>query len=373
MIGSQRGIALAAALLLVSAGAAVGQVGSLYGVNTVTLSVTGFDPLGLDLSETFAATYRYERFSIATRSSFALSGLTSQDLRVAFPLGDLSLQGNASFTGVAFSRAGLSVTGSHTGVGYAVTLLLAELGTPQTPSTGAGLTFRASGTIPDVARITVLLGLGATPFGQVIEGCSLCYEGARVSVSDLRICGGTLEVDLTFGQGGLDSQRANWTFPLPWCDLQLRVNLSYVDLFEFTGMIAGVNGTLWGIRTNGNFSFDETYAFMQGSWSLSGPFFGGQLSSSISFDDTDLLSQSISWSRAFDRWSIVVTPTFEILSVVGSTMQFDVPSVRVTLRYDLVCCDEVERAIDLGDLIANLFVTRDGGFEEISITYSMRF
>jgi len=373
MMVNWRAFGLAAAIFLLWAGTTAGQTGSLYGVNTVRLSLRSFDPISVDLTETFSATYRYERFSIATRSSFALSGLTSQDLRVAFPLGDLSLQGSVSFTHVAFSRAGFSVTGSHTGVGYAVNLLLADLGTPQTPSVSAGVTLRVSGTVPDIGRITVLLGLGATPFGQVVEGCSLCYQGARISVSDLRICGGTLAVDLTFGQGGLESERANWTFPLPWCDLQLRVHLSYVDLFEFTGMIAGVNGTLWGLRTNGNFSFDQTYAFTQGSWSLSGPFFGGQLSTSISFDDTDLLSQSISWSRGFDRWSIVLTPTFEIVSIVGSTMQFDIPSIRAALRYDLVCCDEIPRPIDLGDLVLDLFITRDGGFEQISVTYSMRF
>jgi hypothetical protein len=38
---------------------------------------------------------------------------------------------------------------------------------------------RVSGHVPDLGRLAIVFGIGATPFGQVKPG--FCFEGARIS------------------------------------------------------------------------------------------------------------------------------------------------------------------------------------------------
>jgi len=216
--------------------------GSLSGANSLSLSLSDLDFSTLSLTETFTVTYRYDQFSASSRTSLGVTGLTSQSLRLSVPMGDLRLQGSLSFTAVDFSRASLSLSGSWGSLSHTTTLLVGNLGTSQTPSVAAGMTFRASGAIEGLGRLTWVMGLGASPSGQLVEGCNLVFAGMRISWSNLRFCGGTGGVDLSFGCEGLESERLSWVYPLPFCDFQLRLSSSYVGLMEFQGVTASVAG-----------------------------------------------------------------------------------------------------------------------------------
>lgn len=361
----------AAAWLCVVGSCTVWAQGSLSGANSLSLALSDLDFSTLSLTESLTVTYRYDRVSASSRTSFGLTGLTSQNLRLSAPMGELNLQGSLSFTAVDFSRASLSLSGSWDGLSHTTTLLVGNVGTSQTPSVAAGMTFRASGAIEGLGRLTLVMGLGASPSGQLVEGCDLVYAGMRVSWSDLDFCGGTAGVDLSFGCEGVESERLSWTYPLPFCDFQLRLSSSYVDLLEFQGVTASVAGGLWEARTSETLAFDQDYAFTRGSWSVSGPFFGGNMSSSVSYDSASILSQSFTWSRNFETWSLTLSPAFEIVSFDWKTMVFDIPSLRATIRWDLACCLGVE-GIDLGDLVGNWTVSR-GGFDQVSFSYTVAF
>ena len=361
------GLAVALFLCLTVSGQSM-----LYGSNSLTVSMSSIDPILMDVSDTFTVTYRYDRFTLSSRTSLGVSGLTGQSFRLSTPLGSYSLRGSVSFSDDAFSSGNLAVSGSWEGIAFTTTLLLSNLGTTQSPSYGAGMTFRVSGGVEGLGRLTIVTGIGATPYGSVSESCQLEFGGARISWSGLELCGGTAGVDVVFDCDGPDSQYASWTVPVPFCDLQFRVYSVFEDLLDFTGMTWSLGGTLWGVRTNGTLAFDESLAFTQGSWSTSGDLLGGRLSSTVSYDEAEILSQSFTWSRAFDYWSLTLSPEFDILSFGWGEMEFDVPSLRATLRWDLACCFGMGDDIDLGDLVVNLTVSREE-LEQISATYSMVF
>ena len=95
------------------------------------------------------------------------------------------------------------------------------------------------------------------------------------------------------------------------------------------------------------------------------------MSSSVSYDSASILSQSFTWSRSFETWSLTLSPAFEIVSFDWKTMAFDIPSLRATIRWDLACCLGLE-GIDLGDLVGNWTVSRSG-FDQVSFSYTVAF
>ena len=338
----------------------------------MSISMSSIDPILMDVSDTFTVTYRYERFTISSRTTLGVEGLTGQSFRLSTPLGSYSLRGSTSFSGDVFSSANLAVSGSWEGIAFTTTLLVSNVGTTQSPSYGAGMTFRVSGAVEGLGRLTLVTGIGATPYGSVTESCDIEFGGARISWSGLEICGGTAGLDMVFDCDGPASQYASWTVPVPFCDLQFRVYAVSEGLLDFTGLTLSLSGTLWGVRTNGTIAYDQDITFTQGSWSASGDFFGGRLSSTVSYNEEEILSQSFTWSRAFDYWSLTLSPEFDIVSFGWGEMEFDVPSLRATLRWDLACCFGMGDDIDLGDLVVNLTVSEDG-LDQISATYSMVF
>lgn len=366
------GVVLGLFLIFVPLGASAAQV-SLSGANTFSLSMSDMDIATLALSESLAVTYRYDRFSISSRTSFGNEGLLAESVRVSAPFGDLSLQGSGSFTGDRFSRADLSVSGRSEGIAYAVTFLVTELGTQTVSAIGAGMTIRIAGVIQGFARISVILGLGATPYGQVEEAsCIPSYDGLRLSVSDLELCGGRAALDVLFGQTGLDSETVSWSgqLPIPLLDgFTLRANARFSDLFSYESSSLSIGGIVGDIALNATFAYED--AFVQGSISMRRPFLDGQLLSTASFDSDTLLALSFNWTRAFEAWSINVTPTFEIIDQYEGGMEFDIPSAQVTLRFDLACCIGQPTA-ELGDLTFSLAVSKTG-FDRIVVSHSFPF
>jgi hypothetical protein len=354
---------------------------TLSGANTFSASISDWDFATFALTESLAITYRYERFSVSSRTSLGNAGLLSQSFRVSAPLGDLSLQGSGSFTSDQFSRADLSVSGRSGQTAYGVTLLIAELGTQTHSAIGAGMTLRGSGVLEGFARVSAVLGLGATPYGQIEEeGCNLCYDGVRLSVTDIGFCGGKTALDVLFGQTGLESEMISWSGPLPielLEDFTLRVALRFSDLFSYESTTLSLGGIAGVHAVNASFAYDTTSVrghlsdYLQGSLSVRSPFFEGQLLSTASFDPDTLLALSFNWTRAFEAWSINLTPTFEIIDSSGPSIEFDIPSWQVTLRFDLACCMG-QPAAELGDIVLSVAVSRDG-FDRVVLSHSFPF
>lgn len=340
--------------------------GTLSGSNALTLSLSNLDLSTLSLSDTLSITYRVNRLSISGHSVYSKAGLTSQSFRLSTPLGDFTMQGSMSFSATSFTRANLALSGRWEGVPFTVSLLIAQIGSTQTPSYDFGSTIRLSGTVPDLGRLSMILGIGATPFGHVEAGYG--YEGMRVSWGNLVFCGGTANLDFLFDQTGLYSETVSWSVPIPFCDFKIRISLRYLDLFDFQGLAAGVRGTIGDLKVSGNFAFDSIQTFSRGVWSLSGPFFGGTLAATTTIDKDTLLSQAFTWSYQSDGFSVRVTPDFQITSFDGQTLVFDIPSVKATFWWELVCCD----GIAVGDLSVSIALSKES-FEQISVTYSYAF
>ncbi|MDD5264044.1 MAG: hypothetical protein PHU43_04315 [Candidatus Bipolaricaulis sp.] len=335
----------------------------------------------LALSESLAVTYRYDRFSVSSRTSFGNEGLLAQSFRASAPFGDLSLQGSVSFTSTQFSRTDLSVSGRSGGVAYAVTLLVAELGTQTQSAIGAGMTIRIAGVIEGFARVSTILGLGATPYGQIEEpGCVPSFAGIRLSLTDLELCGGQAALDFLFGQTGLASENISWSgaLPIPLLDdFTFRASARFSDLFTYESTSLSIGGMVGDHAISASFAYDTSSTrgdladFVQGSFSVRSPLFGGQILSTASFDSDSLLALSFNWARAFEAWSINVTPTFEIIDQYEGGMEFDIPSAQVTLRFDLACCIG-QPAAELGDLTLSLSVSKTG-FDRVVVSHTFPF
>lgn len=340
--------------------------GTLSGSNAFTLSLSDLDFSTLDLSDTLSVAYKVDRFSISGRTAYSIAGLTSQSFRLSTPLGDFTMQGSMSFSATSFTRANLALSGRWEGIPFTVSLLSANTGSTQTPSYDFGTTVRVSGVVPDFGRLSAILGIGATPFGRVEEGFS--FEGLRVSFGNLVFCGGTANADFSLGQTGLYSETVSWSVPIPFCDFKIRISLRYLDLFDFQGLTASVRGTIGDLKISGSFAFDSVLSFSRGSWSLSGPFYGGTLSSSTTFNASTLVSQNFSWSYRADSFSLSLTPTFEIVSFDGTFLVFDIPSIRANMSWKLICDGE----LDLGTVSATLNITKEK-IEKLSLTYTYTF
>ena len=293
------------------------------------------------------------------------------------PLGDYALQGGMSFSPTQtapFTRANLVLSGAWEGVSFTVSALNANIGSTQTPAYDCGSTIRLSGAIMNCAYLSVTVGIGATPFGSVQQG--MAYEGMRISLGNLAFCGGTANLDFLFDQTGLDSETISWSMPIPYVHFStfgLNIRLDGFNgpadsWFDLLGFSASVRGKIGELSLSGSFSFESVQTFSRGVWSVSGPFFGGTLSSSTSISETALLSQAFSWSYRSNGFSVSASPTFEIVSFDGRNLVFDVPSVRGTMRWNLVCCD----GIDVGDFTVSFTLSKQS-FEQISATYSYTF
>jgi len=148
-------------------------------------------------------------------------------------------------------------------------------------------------------------------------------------------------------------------------------------LFSYESSTLSLGGMVGVHAVNASFAYDTSSTsgdlkdFLQGSLSVRSPFFEGQLLSTASFDPDTLLALSFNWTRAFDAWSVNLTPTFEILDQSGGVLAFDVPSWQVTLRFDLACCMG-QPAAELGDIVLSLAVSRDG-FDRVVLSHSFPF
>lgn len=341
--------------------------GSLGGSNAVTVTLT--DPasaFSIDVRNVFNVSYRLDDFSLSGRTTFTTTASPTQDFRLSAHLGDLAVQGATSFRTDAFTRGNLDLSGSWEGVSYRASFLISNLGSSETPSYNTGGVFRIAGVAAGLGYVSIAAGVGASPFGSVREGA--CFEGARILLSDLSLCGGKAGVDLLLGVAGPDTETLTWQTTLAYHDLKLQANLRFIDLFQFQGVAANMRVTIGSLLITGRFSFDSDLVFQSGNWSITAPLFGGSLTSTTSFNASTLVSQNLTWSYWGDQLFVVITPRFDIVSFDGTVLEFAVPEVRVNLRWTLACCD----GPDLGDLGLAIRVTRQK-FENITVTYTYSF
>jgi hypothetical protein len=357
-------VGLIACACLASTGYAQGTFG---GNNSITVTLT--DPasaFSIDIRDVFNVSYRLDDFSLSGRTTFTTTAPPAQDFRLSAHLGDLAVQGATSFGTDAFTRGNLDLSGSWEGVSYRASLLISNLGSSQTPSYDTGGVFRIAGVAAGVGYVSITAGVGASPFGSVRKGA--CFEGARILLSDLSLCGGKAGVDLLLGQAGLDSETIMWQTTLAYHDLKLQTSLRFIDLFQFQGVTTNMRCTIGGLPITGRFSFDSDLAFQSGNWSITAPLFGGSLTSATTFNADTLVSQNLTWSYWGDRLFVVITPTFDIVSFDGAMLEFAVPAVRVNLRWSLICCDGPK----LGDLGIVIRATKEK-LESIAATYTYSF
>jgi hypothetical protein len=341
--------------------------GTLSGSNAITVTIT--DPasaFSIDIRDVFNSSYRLDSFSLSGRTTFTTTAAPTQDFRLSAHLGDLGVRGATSFRNNAFTRGNLDLSGSWKGVSYRASLLISNLGSSETPSYDTGGVFRIAGVAAGVGYVSIAAGVGASPFGSVREGA--CFEGARILLSDLPLCGGKAGVDLLLGLAGPDTETITWQTTLAYHDLKLQTSLRFIDLFQFQGVAANVHGTIGDLLITGRFSFASDLVFQSGNWSITAPLFGGSLTSTTSFNANTLVSQNLTWSYWGDQLFVVITPRFDIVSFDGKVLEFAVPEIRIDLRWTLGCCD----GSDLGDLGLAIRATKEK-FGSIAVTYTYSF
>jgi hypothetical protein len=280
--------------------------------------------------------------------------------------GDLTTQGSISFRSGGLTRAMLDASGNWEVLSCSTAFLIADIGSSQTPSYDSGAIIRFSGVMEGLGYLSAAVGIGTTPFGQVMAGS--CFEGARILISDLTFCGGKAGLDLSFGKVGLQSEVMSWQTLLPFHDFKLQVSLRFADLLEFQGLNVSIRGSIGDLQISGYFSSDADYVFAFGGWSLGGPLFGGNLSSGASFNSDSLSSLTMTWTCSDDGFFLVLGPEIEIESFDGRVLQFGTPSVRADIRWTLGCCDGPE----IGDL-GVFFVVAKATIEQLRITYTYAF
>jgi hypothetical protein len=327
------------------------------------------------LSDVLSVSWRYGRLGFTSTTAFSSAqGLASQDFRASLPLGETLVQGAAFFSQSVFSRASLYGSGAvGDGITVAVTLLLANVGSVQTPDYGFGTTFRVSGAIPDFLRWMVQAGIGATPGGQALA--DFCFGGARLSLADIPFCNGRLSLDLVIPSttpfaDDDTGEYLTWMAPIPLGDFMIRASVSCTGLLDYQSTVVSVAGTLGGMSIYGNVSFDDAFAFTRGGWQASGPLFDGDVSSSVSFDPSGIVGISFAYSFTLRGATITLQPeiTFPLLVFSPLGGEFEIPSLRVDLRYPVTCCG----GISLGDLSASATVSKTS-IDSVSIAYVYRF
>lgn len=365
----RRTVALAVVLVLLSLTPAVmgrAQV-TLSGSNALTVAFRDVpQTLDIDLQNVFNLTCRVGDASITSRTTVGAAGLEAEDLRVRARLGELLAQSGLSFRGQALSRASFDLSGTWETVSYGVALLVSNLGAAGAPSHDSGVVMRLSGVTAGLGYLSATVGIGASPFGLVTEGW--CFEGARILLSDLSFCGGRASVDLTFGESGPQFEVLGWKTVLPFYDFGLQVTVRFADLLAFRSLIASLRGSIGDLDIACYLSFDEALGFTFGTWSVGGPLFGGVLSSSTSFNEATLVSETVTWSYWQEGLFVVLGPQIEIESFDGRTLIFGVPSFRADVRWTLGCCDGPQ----LGELALSMTVTKQA-VERSSVTYTVSF
>lgn len=154
-------------------------------------------PLDYSIASELALSFSVPDFTFTSETVFALVGFQSQELSVAVNLGAVQIANEILFR-PTFSRNQLSVDLQIVGVEIGLDLILANIGTVQTPAYSAGMVLELGSGIISGFSITALTGFGAVdlvnklgginaPFSHELSGLFIHLDSLREIPADLEV------------------------------------------------------------------------------------------------------------------------------------------------------------------------------------------
>ena len=135
----------------------------------VEFTFTPIPPLMYNIESDVSAAFTMNGFSLSTQTAFALSGFKSFEVDTTLNLGVFTLGNDIQFDPY-FSWNDFSATGQIAGVEAGLDLILANIGTVQTPTYSMGAVFSLKSGVVDGFSITSLTGFGATDLVNALAG-----------------------------------------------------------------------------------------------------------------------------------------------------------------------------------------------------------
>jgi hypothetical protein len=147
--------------------------------------VTTFTPillLSYDISSELTLSLSLTGFTFETKTGFSLAGFQSERIEVGFDLGAVEIGEEVLFN-PAFSWNELSVDVDILGVLLGLDLLLANIGTPQTPDFSVGIVLQLESTITCGLTLTTLTGFGAVDLVNLIGGIEAPFSNQVLALT----------------------------------------------------------------------------------------------------------------------------------------------------------------------------------------------
>ncbi len=135
----------------------------------VEFAFTPISAVSYDIISDISASFTIEGFSIGMQTSFDLSGFQSLEVNCSIDLGAFNIGEDILFDPY-FGWNDFSVTGQIVGVELGLDLILANIGTVQTPSYSMGAVLSLKSGVIDGFSITALTGFGATDLINTLNG-----------------------------------------------------------------------------------------------------------------------------------------------------------------------------------------------------------
>ncbi len=126
-------------------------------------------PTTYNLTTNVSAALQIAGFSVSTQTAFDLSGFQSLGVNCSLNLGAFTI-GNDILFNPRFNRNDFSVTGQIVGVELGLNLILADIGTVQTPTYSMGTVLTLKSGVVSGFSITSVTGFGATDLVNTLGG-----------------------------------------------------------------------------------------------------------------------------------------------------------------------------------------------------------
>ena len=183
-----RTIIIAFVLVLVMGALALGECtncnnkkNTFSGKVGVEFTFTPIPPTAYNLTTNVSAALQIAGFSVTTSTAFDLSGFQSLGIDCSLNLGAFTVGNDIQFDPV-FSWNDFSVTGQIVGVELGLDLILANIGTVQTPTYSMGSVLTLKSGIVDGFSITSITGFGATDLVNTLGGVKAPFSAKLLSL-----------------------------------------------------------------------------------------------------------------------------------------------------------------------------------------------
>ncbi len=142
---------------------------SFTGTVGVEFTFTPIPPLSYNLESNVSASFSIDGFSIGAQTAFDLAGFQSLKIDSSLDLGAFGI-GEEILFDPYFSWNDFSLTGQIVGVEMGLDLILANIGTVQTPTYSMGAVFSLKSGVISGFSITALTGFGAVDLVNALDG-----------------------------------------------------------------------------------------------------------------------------------------------------------------------------------------------------------